>query len=360
MADTTAATGLEVQKWDSNFFKEYVSNNRFNMVMGDDENAIIQLNEDLTMGPGKSITFALVNRLTGAGVTGDGTLEGNEEALDSRSFELPIDMIRHAVRVGKFSEQKSAIDLRKAARAGLKSWIMEKTRDDIIAALASINGVAYGSASEPQKDAWLVDNADRVLFGAAKSNNSSNDHSASLANIDNTNDKLTTGAISLMKRMALSASPKVRPMEHSEDERNFVMFTNSLSFRDLKEDSTITQAQREALPRGNGNPLFRGGDLQWDGVIVKEVEDMGVIAGAGAAGIDVGAAYLCGAQAVGIGWAQRTKTATEVFDYGGKHGVAIEEIRGIEKLIFGSGAGDTDDTKDNGIVTGYFAAVADS
>ena len=48
----------------------------------------------------------------------------------------------------------------------------------------------YGTATETQKVAWLVDNADRVLFGAAKSNNSSNDHSASLANVDSTDDKL--------------------------------------------------------------------------------------------------------------------------------------------------------------------------
>jgi len=52
----------------------------------------------------------------------------------------------------------------------------------VISALGSINGVAYGSASESAKDAWLVDNADRVLFGAAVGNNSANDHSASLAN----------------------------------------------------------------------------------------------------------------------------------------------------------------------------------
>ena len=64
--------------------------------------------------------------------------------------------------------------------------------------------MAYGTASEAQKDAWLVDNADRVLFGAAKSNNSSNDHSASLANIDNTNDKLTPGAISLLSLIHIS------------------------------------------------------------------------------------------------------------------------------------------------------------
>jgi len=31
-----------------------------------------------------------------------------------------------------------------------------------------------------------------------------------------------------------------------------------------------------------------------------------------------------------------------------------------EKMSFGSGTGDTDDQKDHGIVTGWFAAVADA
>ena len=49
-----------------------------------------------------------------------------------------------------------------------------------------------------------------------------------------------------------------------------------------------------------------------------------------------------------------------MFDYGDKHGVAMEAIYDVDKLTFGSGAGDTDDLKDHGVVTGYFAAVDDS
>jgi ribonuclease PH len=48
-----------------------------------------------------------------------------------------------------------------------------------------------------------------VVFGAAKSNASSNDHSAALANCDTTADKLTPDAISLMKRMAKQANGSV-------------------------------------------------------------------------------------------------------------------------------------------------------
>ena len=221
MAETTAATGLTVQQWDDKFFVEHVQKNRFAKEMGKDENSIIQVKEDLTKKHGDSITYALINRLTGAGVTDGATLEGNEESMDSRSFKLSVNERAHGVRSTSWQNRISAIDLRKAAKVGLQTWAMENTRDRIITALGSINGTAYGSTSEANKDAWLVDNADRVLFGAAVSNNASNDHSASLANIDNTNDKLTASAAGLMKRIARTASPKIHPVLSEESGRYY-------------------------------------------------------------------------------------------------------------------------------------------
>lgn len=361
MADTQAASGLTVQQWDDQFFKEYFQENRFSREMGTSQNSIIQVKEDLTTKKGQYITFALINRLVGDGVTGTDVLEGNEEDMVSRSFRLDVIKRRNAVRVADQEEQYSAIPLRNSARSVLMDWAQENTRDRIIEQLGAINGVAYANATEAQKDAWLADNSDRVLFGALNSNNSGNDHSASLANIDNTDDKLDTGAASLMKRLALSANPKVRPIRSTESGRRFfIMYCGTRTFRDLKTDSTITQAQREVGLRMQNEKLFQGGDLEWDGIIFKEIDDIPVYSGVGAGSIDVSPVYLCGAQAIGYGVAKRWTSATETFDYGDKVGVAVEEMGNFGKMIFGSGTGDTDDTKDHGIVTGYFAAVADS
>jgi N4-gp56 family major capsid protein len=340
---------------------EYVRENRFKRYMGADENSIIHAKEDLTKKPGDKVTFAAVNKLAGSGVTGNTTLEGNEESLDSRSMAVTVAPLRHAVAVTGWDEQKSAIDLRNTAKMALKLWSMEKMKLGIIAALGSVNGVAYGSASETQKDAWLVDNADRVLFGASKGNASANDHSAALANIDSTNDKLTPAAISLMKRIAQTASPAIKPIRLNEDEEWFVLFANSLAFRDLSENTAMQTANRDARERGvTTNPLFTGGSLVWDGVIIREIPEIGVLSGVGASSINVAPVYLCGAQAVGVAWAQRTRTTTQVSDYGFRNGVGVQEMRGIEKLIFGDGAGDTDDLRDHGVVTGFFSAVADA
>ena len=362
MAETSAATGLTVQQWDDKFFVEHIQENRFASEMGTSENSIIQVKEDLTAKKGDSVTYALVNRLTGAGVTDGATLEGNEENLDSRSFKLTINERANGVRSNHWENQISSIDLRKAAKMALKTWAVEDTRDRIIEALGSINGTAYGSASESAKDAWLVDNADRVLFGAAVGNNASNDHSASLANIDNTNDKLTSDAASLMKRIARTASPKIHPIrsEQNGGRYYYVMYVPSLVFRDLKADTTIQNAQRDVSLRMQNEKLFRGGDIEWDGIIFKEVEDIGVLSGVGAGSINVAPVYLCGAQAVGYGVAKRWYSKEELFDYERKKGCAIIEMGGFGKMTFGSGSGDTDDLKDHGVVTGFFASVADS
>lgn len=358
MALTTARTGLTPQQWDDKFFMEYVRENRFKRYMGTDENSIIQLKEDLTKKKGDKVTFAAVNKLTGNGVTGNTTLEGNEEELDTRSMAVTVAPLRHAVAVTNWDEQKSTIELRDTAKMALKMWSMEKMKTAIITALGSINGVAYADASEAQKDAWLVDNSDRVLFGATKSNASSNDHSTSLANIDNTSDKLSPAIISLAKRIAQSASPAIRPIRLNEDEEWFVMFCGPQAFRDLSNDTTMTQANRDARVRGvESNPLFTGGSLVWDGVIIREIPEIAAVSNGT---IDCNPNYLVGAQALGVAWAQRTKTTTQVSDYGFRNGVGVQEMRGIEKLLFGSGAGDTDDLKQHGVVTVWTAGVADT
>lgn len=360
MTETTAATGLTVQQWDDKFFVEHVQENRFASDMGSNENAVIQIKEDLKKKAGDSITFALANRLTGAGITNGGTMEGNEEDLDTRSFKLTIGERGNAAISGKWDNQISAIDLRKASKMALKTWAMESTRDQVITALGSVNGTAYGSVSEANKDIWVVDNVDRVLFGSAVGNYGT-DHSVALATIDNTNDKLTASVASLMKRIARTATPKIRPVQSGDQGRYYyTMYVPSLVFRDLKADTTITNAQRDVSLRMQNVKLFKGGDIEWDGIIFKEIEDIGVLSGVGAGSIDVAPVYLCGAQALGYGIAERWNSQEELFDYGRKKGCGMFEMGGFDKLTFGSGSSDTADLKDHGMVTGFMASVADA
>jgi hypothetical protein len=381
MAETTARSLLTPQVWDDKFFTEYVRANRFKKYMGTDPSNVIQVKEDLSRKKGDRVTFATARAL-GGGVTGNTVLEGNESELDLRSLTVGIRPLRNAVVVTDWDEQKSVIELRDVAKPALKTWSMERMREDVIIAFKSIPNAAgvmtpYEQTTAAERNSWLVNNSDRVLFGSAIANGASGVMATALATVDNTADRLTASVVSLAKRRAQMAVPRITPTRtRDEDEEWYVMFCNPLSFRDLSQDPVMIQANRDARVRGvETNPLFTGGSLVWDGVIIREIPEMGlpfaasqtsigqtggVLQGAGTAGIDVGFNFLCGAQALGVAWAQRLKTTTDVRDYDFRHGVGVQEMRGIEKLMFGKGGDDRTTLVQNGVVTVFTAAVGDA
>jgi N4-gp56 family major capsid protein len=356
MALTTVATNNRVKVWEKKFFAEYVRASPFKRYMGTDENSIIQIKEQLMKQAGDRIGLTLLRKLRGAGVTGSTTLVGNEESVANYDDQITVDALRHGVKTNVLEEQRTEIGILDAGRTLLKLWSMEKMRDTLIARLMSpvVDGeTTYASASEAQKDTWLTANSDRVLVGRSISNTSSNDHSTSLANIDNTNDKLAPTVIELAKRMARTATNGIiRPIVVDEDGEWYVLWCHSLAFRDLSQHATMINAHQYAAERGKDNPLFVDGALIWRGVICIEVPEIPVVGAVGAGNIQVVPNFLCGAQALGIGWAQRTKGSTEVRDYGFEQGAAISEIRGMKKLMFNN--------VQNGVLTLYTAGVEDA
>lgn len=368
MSQTTVATGNQVTQWSRNFFAEYVRDSLFAPYMGDDENSIIQIEEELSSKPGKIVSIPLVTRLTNSGVTGDNTLEGNEEALGNFNHNIDIDQVRNAVVIGKVEQKATAIDCMDAARTMLKLWIMDDLRDDILQAMGSpnVDGVtAYASCTEAQKDAWVAANnrstADsRILFGAVQSN-SSGDHSVDIANVDSTTDVLDFDIVQLAKRMAKkkrasTGNPNMRPVKVKGGREFFVLFCESFAFRDLKTDTETIHSN--AGVRGTDNPLFQDPDLMLDGVICREVPEIATIAGVGNSSIDVSPNYFCGAQAIGLAWAQRSKFVVKRdIDYDNQTGVAISEFRGVEKLTY---AANGSAGVQLGQLTIYASGVADS
>lgn len=370
MADmnvTAARPGLTPTIWDDTFFAEYIRSNQFSKYFGTSMDSMIQIKDDLTRKAGDSVVFATVRRLVGAGVAGNTVLEGNEELLNARSLKVTVAALRHAVAVSDWDAQKSVIDLRDAARDALMNWAKEKIRNDIIASLGSMTANAdvqltYAAASAAQRNTWLVNNTDRVLFGAAVSNHVSGVMATALATVDNTADKMTAAALSLAKRRARTCSPHIRPIRVGADEEWFVVFVPSLVFRDLMADPVIINSMQYAWDRGQNNPLFTGGDILWNGLIVREIPELPILhtGDTGGSTIDVGFSYMCGAQALGIAWAQRTQSTTNERDYGYFHGVGVQEIRGVAKMRFGiDGTVDQTTPVDQGIVTMINAAVGD-
>jgi N4-gp56 family major capsid protein len=360
MADTTVPTNLQVEQWDDRFFTEYLHDGGFKALMGTDENAVIQTKEQPGKGNGDKITIQLINRLTNAAVTGTSTLEGNEEDMAQRSFSVTVNKRRNAVRIPEMAEVQSAISLREAAKATLLDWAMEDTRDLVIQALGSLNGTAFVDRTTAGADAWLVDNKDRTVFGAYARGGSAggSDLSADIAQLDTTADLFTNERLDDMIYTAKACNPKIRPMRDAgNNKRYYVVFAHPAAFRDLR-NSLDTDVLAQTAVQMQASKLFEGGDLLYNGAIIKETDNLPIYANLGASGTtEVTPVYLCGAQALAAAYANRWRSKTEVFDYGDKYGCAIDAIYNIEKVQFGSGSGDTDDLKDHGVVTGFFATT---
>lgn len=368
MSDSVIASANSLQKWADDHFVEYVRMNPLNDLAGTSDNDIIQVKEDLTKERGTSLTFQLVKRLTGDGVTDDAQLADNEEELDNAGYAVTVHQLRNGVRRGEYEQQKSNIEILKDGKTVLRMWSADKQRDLWIARMLSpnVDGVTtYSASTEPQKDTWLTTNNptttnQRVLFGAAKVNSVSGDHSTSLLLIDGTTDDFHPDIVSLGKRLAKTCDPHIRPYKIKDGgEEWYVALADSITFRDLQANmSTIHQ---NAAPRSmDENPLFRDRDLVYDGVIIKEIPEMSREHTAGGATIsnvgdssttEVAAIFLCGAQAVCHAVAKRPSVRTDDFDYGNKSGVAITETRGAGKATF--------DSIQHGMVTIYCSAVGD-
>jgi len=358
MAETTLASGSVTQKWDRQFLSEYVRDNRLSSYMGSaTRNSMmpIIIKRELTAA-GKIVNIPLIARLKGGGRRGNNRLTGFEEALANFNHPIGINFNRNAVKVNRPAEHWTEMDLREAARMGLRGWAAESLRDDLINALMAYDGGArvggrlytdetpeglsvaevYASYSESTKDDYLAANTDRFLFGAAVSNHSANDHSAALLNIDTAADRMSAAIVSLAKERAKDADPHIRPFKTNDanGEEWFVMFLGARGMRDAAKDATILAANKDARVRGTDNPIFTAGDLVYDGVILREVPEFPVLAGVGASTTDVGFAALCGAQAVGVAWGQEPASRVKKEDdYGFEYGVAIEEARGVSKIL---------------------------
>jgi len=381
MSETTLATALEKQVWSTDYLKEYIRRSGFMPYMGKSSESIFVTKYELQDESGKTINIPLLTKLGSAGVRGSGTLSGKEEALGNYNCAISIDWLRNAVKVPKSTQYKTEINLLNAAKPMLRNWSAETLRSDIIkylggptvttssipaVAIYDVDGnVIVTAATSTNFNTWCAANQDRILFGSATSNYSAT-HATGLATVDSTNDKLTASVGSLAKRMAKNASPAITPFMTETGREYFVMFCGSRSFRDLKTDSVITQANRDARPRDvDANPIFQDGTIIYDGVMYVEVPEISTtlttsatFATAGASSIAVEPCFLCGQGAFGIAWGQEPTPVSDMTDdYKFRPGVGIEELRGLAKLHFGTGAAGA--SKQNGIVTVYVSGVAD-
>jgi len=367
MATIELAPASRKKVWTAKRYDEYVRASGFKPFMGKDANKIIHVRYDLKNERGDTINIPLFAKLQGEPKRGAQPIEGNEKGMANFNFPISIDWVGDGVAVSNSEQFRTEIELLDAGKAGLVSFMGEVTRNDIIDALNSKGGTrdvtnveGYNPASAAVRNNWVTKNKDRVLFGADTANYNAT-FATALGNVDAADDKLSKKVVQLARYAARTAKRIVRPSMVEERKgmsgeggnivECYVMFVGGRSFYHLKQDAELKEDLRYAMDRGVNNPLFQPDDLMIDNVIIREIPEITercLLAGAGNGGVDVEPYYLCGAQAVGYAIGQDPKFTTDARDYGHINGVAVRELRGIEKTVF--------DEVDHGLVTGFVAA----
>ncbi len=119
---------LAIKKWSSELMVEALKKTYVLQFMGKGTDNLVTIKTDLTTSDGGDrIRVGIRSQLRGDGVSGDNTLEGNEEPLETFYQDVMIDQLRHAVRSkGKMSEQRVPFSVREECRMGLSDWYAAK------------------------------------------------------------------------------------------------------------------------------------------------------------------------------------------------------------------------------------------
>lgn len=379
MAESQVQENNKLVKFTKDINREFVRGNMFSPYMGTSLDAIIRIKHELKEG-GEQMNIPLVTKLRGRG-KGSGTLVGNEERIDNYGMRCFIDWKRHAVVAKKNERHKDSADIFGERKPLLSEWGRELQRDNLLEAFMAlpsesaptglggdegqpVNGVLYDQATAAQRNTWNAANSDRVLYGNAQANYNAT-HATALANIDTTNDRFVKDSLDALKEVAEQAEPAIKPYMTEDGYEWFVAFAGSYTFRDLKK--SLETIHKDALQKlGKENPIFRPGDLVYDGIIIRKVPEITKyvtnvwtsLKTAGNGSTRVEPVFFCGQQAAVVAWGQMAKPTTrKEDDYGFITGEGIEMAYGIAKM-FKKHPMDGTNLKQWGMVTGFFSAPA--
>lgn len=312
--------------------------------IGTGDNAVIQRITELTKTEkGEQVIMHLVADLVEDGVVGDNEREGNEEAMQSYSQVINIDLLSHGVvSKGKMAEQKTVINFREMGRSRLSYWLAN--RADQLAFL-TMSGISYGfknngaarvgspfpslsfaaDVSAPtSKRALMWDGT-----GLATSN------TASIASTFIPSYKMIVDLIAYAKENY------IKPLM-SGGKEYYVMFVAPGTLAALKKDADYQRAVvGVATKMGTDSPWFTGGTVTIDGAVLHEhrlvYNTKGAAAGSkwGSGGnINGTRTLLCGAQALGMADLGSPDWVEKLFQYDSKAGINVDKMFGLLKPKF--------------------------
>lgn len=326
---------LAVKAWSKKLFVDALKKTYFEKFMGKTATSLIQIKDEVSKGPGDRITIGLRMQLSGDGVQGDGTLEGNEESLTTYSDNVYIDQLRHAVRSsGKMSEQRVPFSVRDEAKSGLEDWWAGRLDAWFFNQLAG--NTAVSDTRYTGNQAAVAPSTNRKVFV-----NGSADESQTATYVFNLN------LIDKCVERAGIYSPTIRPIKVNGEDK-YVMFLHPYQVYDLRTSTSSGQwldIQKAAMMGGqiDKNPIYTGALGEYNNVILHQAYRVptGVNSSTGAAISTVRRAIFCGAQAACMAYGQKDQGGEmswveELFDYQNQLGVSAGMIAGLKKTQFNS------------------------
>ncbi len=311
---------MAVKKWSSELFKEALKKTYASRFMGTGSGALCQVKSELK-DFGDRIRIGLRMQLTGNGVQGDGTLEGNEEALDVYTDDIYIDQLRHAVRSGgKMSEQRVPFSVRNEARDGLADWWADRFDFWFFNQLSG-NTAETDVRKTGMQSAVAPSNV--ILEGTSTA---SETNTFQLKHIDY--------ALELAKTTTLP----IRPLRVGGKDM-YCMFIHEYQATDLVRGYSAGEwgdIQKAAIQGGQttNNPIFNGALGVYRNVVIHATTRLP------APTATTRRAVFCGAQAAGMAFGKGNSLGNkfswveELFDYENQLGVAAGTIAGLKKLQF--------------------------
>lgn len=325
---------LAVKVWAKKLFVEALKATYFARFMGEGSGSLIQVRPELKKSAGDRITVGLRMQLTGDGVQGDGTLEGNEEALTTYSDNVFIEQARHAVRsAGKMSEQRVTFSVREESRSGLEDWWSNRLDTAFFNHLCGYS-LQTNTLFTGNNATVNADTTHKIFFTGQTDETSIS-----------TTDVFNLTLIDRAVERAATITPMIRPIKMGGDEF-YAMFLHDYQVTDMRTSTSSGQwldIQKAALSSGQrfaDNPIWTGALGVYNNVILHKANRVTTgITNAGADLPNVRRAVLCGAQSAAIAYGGYTSGnevdwVEESFDYGNQLGVSAGMIYGIKKIRF--------------------------
>ena len=343
---------LAVKAWARKLFSEALKMTRFGQFKGPDgaTDSMISVRNELSKAKGDKVTIGLRMQLAAAGIQGDGTLEGEEEALTLYNDAIVLDQLRHAVRTaGRMSEQRVNFDTREEGMEGLRDWWADRLDGSLF------NQLCGATTQQTQANASQSSSVDSRFSGnqVAIAPDSNHIFSSSVDNLGTTEASLsltTTFALKLADidravAKAKTLNPAIRPIAIN-GQKMYVMFIHPAQTYQLRATTSTgswQDIQKSILTGGviGDNPLITGLLGTYNNTMLVEDARVPYVSTAVTSSSSYRRAVLCGAQAAGLAVGRDNADTNmfwveELFDYGNQLGVSAGMIFGIKKFVFNS------------------------